>query len=60
MDNQGVDAVPVFELELPEIGDEFHQTQAEEDIPDKDENQPSKLRRLEESNLDISDVSKIW
>ena len=55
MDNQGVDAVPVFELELPEIGDEFHQTQAEEDIPDKDENQPSKLRRLEESNLNISD-----
>ena len=45
-----VDAVPNFQLDPPEISDEFFQTQTE-NLPEKDDT----LRRLDDQNLDLSD-----
>ena len=50
----GVDAVPNFQLDPPEISDEFHQTQAE-NVPEKVEKPPSTARRLDDDNLELSD-----
>ena len=50
----GVDAVPDFQLDLPEISDEFFQSQTE-NLPETVKKPPPKVRRLDDQNLDLSD-----